>query len=442
MKRVLALAFFAICFAVCGKSSPPNVVIFLADDLGYGDIGCYGAPDIKTPNVDRIAHEGVRFTDFYANGCVCTPTRCALMTGRYQQHIGGLETAIPPGAKNLGLPAQEKTIADLLHGVGYATAISGKWHLGYKPEMMPNAHGFDHFFGIVSGNHDYFSHKENNGEADLYLEGKPVEMKGYSTHLITEYALKFLEEIKSKPFFLYIPFNAPHSPFQGPGDSDVTPQRSNWNKGTRATYVKMVEEMDKSIGQVLDQLDKDGLSTNTLVIFMSDNGGAGLSRNAPLSKAKASLWEGGIRVPCVVRFPGRVPAGFESSQIGITMDWTATIAKLAGAKAPAKRPFEGVDLLPFISGTHKNLERPLFWRSVDFSFRKLYRAVRDGDWKYIESDNGKESFLYNLADEIGEKENVISSHPKVAMALKKELDQWEKKIDPPYYIAEPAVKPK
>ncbi len=442
MKRVLAFALLLICFVGHARPQSPNVVIFLADDLGYGDVGCYGAPDIKTPHIDRLAREGVRFTDFYANGSVCTPTRCALMTGRYQQHIGGLETAIPPGAKQLGLPAQEKTIADLLRGVGYATAISGKWHLGYKPEMMPNAHGFDHFFGLVSGNHDYFSHKENNGEADLFLEGQPVEIKGYSTHLITEYALKFLEQMKSKPFFLYVSFNAPHFPAQGPEDASVKPERSSWNRGTRATYIKMVEEMDKGIGKVLDQLERDKLTTNTLVVFMSDNGGTTLSRNAPLNKGKASLWEGGIRVPCVARFPGKIPAGNEIHQVGITMDWTATIAKLAGAKTPRNRDFEGIDLMPLISGQSKQVGRTLFWRSVNFDFTKLYRAVRDGDWKYIESYNGKGTFLYNLANDLGEKEDLLARNPEMASALKKKLDQWEKQMDPPYSIAEPSVKSK
>jgi arylsulfatase A len=185
-------------------------------------------------------------------------------------------------------------------------------------------------------------------------------------------------------------------------------------------------------------LDKDGLSTNTLVVFMSDNGGATLSRNAPLSKGKASLWEGGIRVPCVARYPREIPAGYETHQVGITMDWTATIAKLAGAKAPATRPFEGMDLMRSISGKQRDIERTLFWRSVNFSFVKLYRAVRTGDWKYIESYDGKETFLYNLANDIGEKNNVLAATHK--LALKKKLDEWERKVDPPYYVVEPTVK--
>ena len=470
MKTRLAMLFVVFGYLtqlIAATETKPNVVFILADDLGYGDLGCYRAPDIKTPNIDRLAREGVRFTDFYANGCVCTPTRCGLMTGRYQQRIGGLETAIPPGAKHLGLPAQEKTLADMLRAAGYRTSISGKWHLGYKPEMMPTAHGFNHHFGLLSGNHDYFSHKENNGEADLYLDGKPVEVEGYSTHLITDDAVKSIAQSAAdilsaeekaparqqhvgsktsagpgKPFFLYVAFNAPHAPFEGPEDTDKKPDVHSWNKGTRETYVKMVEEMDSGVGKILEALDKHGFAENTLVVFESDNGGASLSRNLPLAKYKGSLWEGGVRVPCIARFPGRIPAGTETHQVGITMDWSATIAKLAGAKPPKDRPFEGVDLLPLISGKKKSVDRTLFWRSVDFSFVKLFRAVRDGDWKFIENYRTGEKFLYNLHDDIGERNNLLVENVPVANKLKAKLDKWEADVDPPLYPAEPSIPPK
>jgi len=457
MKACLIFVLLALGFAGELFAAPkiqPNIVFILADDLGYADLSCYGATDIKTPNLDRLANEGVRFTDFHANGCVCTPTRCALMTGRYQQRIGGLETAIPPGAKHLGLPPQEKTIATLLRQTGYTTALSGKWHLGYQPEMMPNAHGFDQFFGLISGNHNYFTHRENNDEADLYLHGQPVEMEGYSTHLITEHALKFLNRSaadilpkaandkttsqKYKPFLLYVAFNAPHFPFQLPSDKKHEITKAEFGKGSREIYAGMVEEMDKGIGKILEALDRDGLSGNTLVVFASDNGGSNYSRNFPLAKGKSTLWEGGIRVPCIARFPGRIPAGTESDQVGITMDWTATIAKLAGVKAPKNRSFEGIDLLPILSGQRKNVKRTLFWRSVDFAFVKKFRAVRDGDWKYIENYANGEKFLYNLTNDIGETENTATQNAKLTAALKKKLDQWEEDVDPPLYQAAPS----
>src|SRR3954465_13727346 len=194
--------------ATLHQGQRPNVVFILADDLGYADVGCYGATDIRTPNIDRLCNDGVKFTDFYANGPVCTPTRCGLMTGRYQQRIGHLEYAINPGMRGYGLPASEKTIANYLRDAGYATAMSGKWHLGMETKHRPTQHGFERFFGLLSGNHDYFTHRENNGDPDLWLGDRPVTMEGYSTDLITQYALQFMQEMKDRPFFLYVPYNA------------------------------------------------------------------------------------------------------------------------------------------------------------------------------------------------------------------------------------------
>jgi N-acetylgalactosamine-6-sulfatase len=410
----------------------PNILFILADDLGYGDLGCYGCPDIKTPHLDRLAKEGVRLTDFYANGPVCTPTRCALMTGRYQQRIGGLEWAIYPGVKRLGLPPKEVTIARMLKDAGYRTAMSGKWHLGYTEDRAPNHHGFERFFGLLSGNHNYFTHKEPNGEPDLYLDTKPVEMKGYTTGLITQHALKFLDEIKAKPFFLYVAYNAPHFPVQGPDDANVEITGANWAKGKRETYVKMVESLDEGVGKLLAALKKLGLEEDTLVVFTSDNGGWSLARNAPLRSEKGQLWEGGIRVPCLARWPGKLPAGKVSPQIGIMMDWSATIVNLAGAKPPRDRPLEGIDLLPFLAGKEQPRKRTLFWRRVDQTATKTHRAVRDGDWKYIDAPKGAR-YLYDLSKDIGEKENLADRMPELADTLKKHIDQWEKEISPPLY---------
>jgi arylsulfatase A-like enzyme len=426
------LLFMALPIFGAVQPSRPNVVFILADDLGYGDIGCYGATDIQTPNIDGLARQGVRLTDFYANGPVCTPTRCALMTGRYQQRIGGLEWAIPPGKKHLGLPAQERTIASRLREVGYATAMSGKWHLGYTEDRAPNAHGFDRFFGLLSGNHDYFTHRENNGEADLYLDTKPVVMQGYSTHLIKQHALEFLDAMKDKPFFLYVPFNAPHWPNQGPDDADRQVTLKEWSQGTRETYVKMVEAMDASIGEILAELDKNGLAKNTLVVFASDNGGDKFSRNGPLAKGKGTLWEGGIRVPCIARWPGKLPRGKLSHQPGIMMDWSATILKLAGAKPSQDRPLDGMDLLPTLAGDQRAKKRTLFWRRVGANFVETHRAVRDGNWKFIDEPNGRQ-YLYNLANDIGEKNNLSTNQPARVARMKSLLDKWESKVDPPLY---------
>jgi arylsulfatase A-like enzyme len=353
------------------------------------------------------------------------------MTGRYQQRIGGLEWAIPPGKKHLGLPTQEKTIAAMLRDAGYATAMAGKWHLGYTEDRAPNAHGFDRFFGLLSGNHDYFTHRENNGEPDLYLDTKPVVREGYSTYLIKQHALEFLEAMKDQPFFLYVAFNAPHWPNQGPEDAERQVTLKEWAQGTRETYVKMVEAMDASIGEILAALDKHGLAKSTLVVFASDNGGDKFSRNGPLAKGKGGLWEGGIRVPCIVRWPGKLPHGKVSSQVGITMDWSATILKLAAAKPPKDRPLEGMDLLPILAGDRPK-KRTLFWRRVGPNFVETHRAVRDGNWKFIDEPNGRQ-YLYNLAKDVGERINLSTNQPARVARMRRLLEKWESEVDPPLY---------
>ena len=432
--HLLSVALFTgfVLVASSAEKIRPNILFILADDLGYADLGCYGATDIKTPNLDRLARQGVRLTDFYSNGPVCTPTRAALMTGRYQQRIGGLEWAIPPGAKHLGLPPQEKTVAHILRESGHTTALSGKWHLGYTPDHAPNAHGFDRFFGLLSGNHDYFTHRENNGEADLYLDTKQVVVEGYSTFLIKEHALKFLGETKDKPFFLYVAFNAPHFPVQGPDDGGKQVTLNDWAQGSRETYAKMVEAMDASIGEILATLDKRGLAKNTLVVFTSDNGGSVQSRNTPLAKGKGQVWEGGIRVPCIARWPGKIPAGKISHQVGITMDWSVTFLNLARAKPPKNRELDGMDLLPILSGDQRGKKRTLFWRRVGPEWVTTHRAVRDGNWKFIDEPNGKQ-YLYDLANDIGEKNNLVAEQKSKAARMKKLIDKWEAQVDPPMY---------
>jgi len=420
------------CAATVKQGQKPNVVFILADDLGYADVGCYGATDIRTPNIDRLRNEGVKFTDFYANGPVCTPTRCGLMTGRYQQRIGGLEYAINSGMRGLGLPGGEKTIANYLRDGGYATAMSGKWHLGTEKQNRPTQHGFERFFGLLSGNHDYFTHRENNGAPDLWLGNRPVQIEGYSTDLITHYALQFLQEMKDRPFFLYVAYNAPHFPYEGPNDKGATFEKKEWPiKGSRKTYIEMVEEMDKGIGDILAALERDGLAQNTLVIFASDNGGITYSHNGPLAKRKGDVWEGGIRVPCIARLPGVIPPGSESRQVGITMDWTATIADMAAVSAPKDRPFDGIDLLPILSGKSPEVSRTLFWRRVEPKDPRIHVAVRDGNWKYIEDKENGEHFLFDLSKDIGEKNNLAMENPEICSQLKAKCAEWEKQMKPP-----------
>lgn len=411
----------------------PNIIFILADDLGYGDLGCYGAPDIKTPNLDKFAMNGMRFTDFYANGPLCTPTRCALMTGRYPQCIGaGLETTIPAGDKTAGLPPEEKTIANVLREAGYATAMAGVWHLGYGEAFGPNVHGFDSFFGLRSGNHDKFTHRENNGSKDFWENTQPVVVEGYSPALLARRAVEFLSQTNDQPFFLYVAFNLPHFPFQAPDDAGRQITLRDWAQGSRATYIKMVEALDGYVGQILGALYRRRISTNTLVVFTGDNGGDRYSRNTPLAKGKGTLNEGGIRVPCIARWTGKVPANKVTSQVAITMDWAATIVKLAEAQPPKLRPFDGMDLMPVLTGKLKAQKRTLYWRRVTPNFRTTHRAVRDGDWKFMDEPNGRQ-WLFNLAKDIGEATNLVEQEPEQVARLKKLLDWWETDVTPPLY---------
>jgi arylsulfatase A-like enzyme len=405
------------------QARKPNVVFILVDDMGYGDIGSYGVTDIKTPHLDRLAREGVRFTDFYSNGPVCTPTRAALLTGRYQQRVA-LEWALLPTDATAGLPATEPTLPRLLKGQGYKTAMSGKWHLGFRPEFGPNAHGFDDFFGILSGNVDMYSHKYRTGGLDLWENGKPVERTGYLTDLLTDRAVAFIEKSAAEPFFLYLAYNAVHWPFQVPGKPDDVRNEATWFDGTRVDYARMLEGMDAGVGRILSTLDRLKLADDTLVIFTNDNGGERLSRNAPFFHHKATLWEGGIRVPCLMRWPGKVPAGTVSRQAASSFDLTATILAATGTSMPANRPMDGIDLLPIVS-SGKTVERPLYWR-IDRQDRRQ-RAMRLGRWKYLR--DGAIDLLFDLEADPGERNNLGYNEPARMADLRARLARWEEEMN-------------
>ena len=412
-------------------STLPNIVFILADDLGYGDPGCYGYDDIRTPHLDQLAAEGVLFTDFYANAAVCSPTRAAFLTGRYQQRIG-LDNALYYQEMGRGLPKDGETIADALRSVGYATGLSGKWHVGYDRQRQPRQQGFDHFFGLLGGNHHYFKHMDRIGVPDLWLNNKAIQREGYSTDLITEDAIAFIETHHEKPFFLYLSHAAPHFPWQGPNDRDkvIKPKDKTWQQGDRKTYVAMVESMDRGIGKVLAKIDQLKLRNNTLVVFTSDNGGSTWSRNTPLRGTKSTIWEGGVRVPCLARWTGVLPRGKVTSQVGITMDWTATFRRLAGL--PNCRAGEdGIDLLPILTGQMAAQDRTLFWRRKKGPVRKSVEeglAIRQGQWKLIKQATG-ERHLFDLKSDVGEARNLVNKHLNLADRLEAELAAWEKRMD-------------
>lgn len=432
-RRFLAAAAGALAPALHAGQGPakPNVVVFLTDDLGYADIGPYGARDIRTPHLDRLARQGVRFTNCYSNGPVCTPTRAALMTGRYQQRVG-LEWAVTPNDRGKGLPVRETSLARMLKDNGYATALIGKWHLGAEIEYGPNAHGFDYFFGITGGNVDFYSHRNRPGDPDLWENTKRIERKGYLTELIAERAVSWIDQHARQPFFAYVAFNAVHWPFQAPGRPDDVRTADTWTDGTRKDYAGMVESVDEAVGRVLTALDRHNVARDTLVIFTNDNGGERLSDNRPAFHHKATLWEGGIRVPGLVRFPGRIPAGRTTPQVAATMDFMATILAATSTPPPAGRTLDGIDLLPVLRGEKPPVDRALFWR-IDRADRKQ-KAARDGKWKYVR--DGSIELLFDLDRDPGEHTNLGYQHPHVVTRLRQAVNAWERELakNPPPFV--------
>jgi arylsulfatase A-like enzyme len=405
------------------------VLLIVADDLGYGDLGCYGSRDIRTPNLDRLAAGGVRLTDCYASAPICSPTRASLITGRYPQR-DGFEWVINYNEKDRGLSVGATSLPRLLKRQGYATALFGKWHLGYRPQFGPNAHGFDEFFGFLAADLDYYAHTDANGDPGLYEKIQLLEKKGYLTDLITERALAFLQNNAKHPFFLEVAYNAPHWPFQPPDKPDDrrNPRTYGPETGTRADYVRMVERMDEGIGKLLDALDAAGRARDTLVIFLSDNGGERLSDNGPLFHGKYSLWEGGIRVPCLARWPAVLPAGAVSAQPVIVMDWTASIVAAADAALPPGTQVDGEDVVPLLARKAPPRERTFFWRLPRPNWQFGQMAVRRGKWKYV-YDREME-LLFDLEKDIGERHNLGFRHPEVLRELRAALIQWEVGLPP------------
>jgi arylsulfatase A-like enzyme len=438
MHRVVSFCAIGVALALAVAlaqprpgSATPNVVLIITDDVGYGDIGSYGAPDIRTPHIDRLAKEGVRLTDFYAAPS-CTPTRAALMTGRYQQRVR-LEQPLPSApAGGQGLAPTGRSLPQLLKNTGYSTALFGKWHLGYRPEFQPNAHGFDQFFGFLSGFIDYYQHTGGDGKHDLYENGEPSHVTGYMTDLITDRSVAFIEKSAKQPFFLEVAYNAAHWPFQVPDKPSVAPgnarfvQPTDEPTSTRQEYAAILERADQGVGKILDALKRVGVERNTLVIFTNDNGGEWLSRNAPLFHRKLTVWEGGIRVPAIMRWPARLPAGRVSAQVGITMDLTATVLAAANASVPGDARLEGIDLLPILEGRSPVVERTLFFRTA------RQRAARMGDWKLLADSAagaGGPWLLFNLRQDIGERNDLARTRPDLVRQIRARLDEWEADVN-------------
>jgi arylsulfatase A len=431
---LVVLTVFYANVLVAAEGAKPNIIFVLVDDVGYADLGCMGGKDIKTPHIDRLASEGLKFTNFYANAPVCTPTRTAFMTGRWQQRVG-LEWALGYSAEQyrrvngqlipepdklaLGLPEGETTIAQMLKAAGYATGAFGKWHLGYQPQFNPIRRGFDEYFGVLLGHTDYYRYNYFDGTYQLREGDQPVKAEGYLTDLINRRAVDFVRKHGKKPFFLYVPYNAVHWPFQPPNRPEPALTRENEYDGTRRDYAAMLEKIDEGMGMLLAELDKQGVLDNTLIVFSSDNGGERLSDNSPLFHHKQTLWEGGIRVPCLMRWPAKLPRG-------------KLIDQPAAAGAKPSRPLDGIDLLPLILGQEPPRERTFCWR-VNRSTRQA-KAIRHGDWKYV-LDGGVD-VLFNLKDDIGERRDQFFQQPGIVTDLRARLKAWEEEMDhsPPAFI--------
>jgi arylsulfatase A-like enzyme len=443
----LTFSWFGAAMAAEGQPARPNIVFILADDLGYGDLACYGRADIRTPHLDRLAGEGVRLTQCYANGPEGSSTRAGLLTGRYQQRVGGLECSIGNGGVGryddavrlqkehaLGLPPEETSIAALLKATGYATCICGKWHLGYEPKFSPSAHGFDRALYCLGGDMDYFHHVERDGRGVLYRDGAEEKRPGYFTDLATDEAIGFVKSHRHQPFFLYLAYTAPHAPFQGPNEElpqAQPPDSPRWDqsKAPPQVYVAMIERMDTCIGRLLETLAESGLADNTLIVFSSDNGGTASARNTPLSGIKGTTFEGGIRVPGIARWPGHLPRGAVSHQVCITMDFASSLVRISGAQFPKDRPPDGIDILQLLESGKPIQPRTLFWRGKRGD--QTWWAVRDGDMKYVRHLQGIETteYLFDLAHDESEKRNLVSDRADDVARLRQMLSQWERQVE-------------
>lgn len=426
-----ALAFgLATGRADPARGSRPNIIIILADDMGYGDASCYGNRVYATPNLDRLAAEGLRFTDFHSAGAVCSATRAGLLTGRYPQRAGipGVIYAAPNRNRHHGLHPHEITFAERLRRVGYTTAIFGKWHQGYRPQFNPTRNGFDQFRGYVGGNVDYISHIDGAGVYDWWDGTRLVDEPGYTTHLITRHAERFIEANKDRPFCLYVAHEAPHYPSQGPRDEPVRaigntrlrPGRTD----RKAAHREMMREMDDGVGRILAAVNRHGLTERTFVFFFSDNGATQSGSNGALRGFKGRLWEGGHRVPAIAWWPGRIEAGTVCRQTTICLDVMPTMLALAGASVPVGHRLDGLDLTDLLTANQSLGERDLFWSYLQMS------VVRRGAWKLVVRGADPSTVeLFNLDDDPGERRNLTDREPQRVAAMRAALGAWRRDVD-------------
>lgn len=409
---------------------PPNIVVVFADDLGYGDLGCYGAPLINTPNLDRMAREGVRFTDFYCSAAVCSPSRAGLLTGRYHVRMG-INTVFFPQSKD-GLDVSEVCVAELLKEHGYATACIGKWHLGHQPEFLPTRRGFDYYFGLPYSN-DMDVEKRGDPPVPLMRNEEIIEQpadQNTLTRRYTEEAIRFIGEHRDRPFFLYLPHTMPHVPLHVSEDFS--------GKSKRGLYGDVVEELDWGIGELLNALQVNGVDDNTLMIFTSDNGPWLVKEEhggsaGSLREGKGTTFEGGMRVPCIMRWPGRIEAGRVERRMASTLDFLPTFAGLAGGAPPTDRALDGEDIRPLLlDGTGRNREE------FHYFHQGQHQAFRSGKWKLKRPYKGRiygkpvehPALLFDLEADPGEQHNLAEAEPERVAEMEAAMDAFWASLQP------------
>jgi arylsulfatase A-like enzyme len=439
---------FLISFIACGEkktSDKPNIVYIMIDDLGYGDIGCYGSEVNNTPNIDSLANHGMLLTDYHSNGPMCTPTRAALMSGKYQHRYGKkFETALSVKRHgDQGLPLGVYTIAEALNDAGYSTGMYGKWHLGYQEPFLPANQGFDDFIGLLSGDGDHHTHINRWGQKDWWHNNEIAMEDGYAEDLITNHSIDFIKAHKNEPFFLYVSHLAIHFPWQGPEDpphrkAGKTYPDDKWgiilNPDNVHPHVNaMIEAVDKGVGKIMETLKRLDLEKNTLVIFTSDNGGYihydhkffNISNNGPLRGQKTQVYEGGHRVPFIAYWPGKISQGSVSDETVMTMDMYPTFTELAGAEIPDTLQLDGRSILPVLFKNKSLSERAVCWKAGNA------KAIRKGKWKLIKHGDDKAE-LYNLSDDIGEENNVAQYYPDIVRRLTDQYNKWENQVTQNY----------
>jgi arylsulfatase A-like enzyme len=456
----LCLAFMPASIHAGETARKPNIVILLADDLGYGDIGVHGAKDVTTPHIDSVARNGVRFTSGYVSAPYCSPTRAGLLTGRYQQRFGHEfnPALVRHGGVGQGLPVGERTIADWLRAAGYVTALIGKWHLGEDDALQPQRRGFDEFFGFLAGAHSYFEAEDKNygplvrwsKDAKALVPaalspdpalGAGKKAEGYLTRALAAEACGFMERNRERPFFLCLTFNAVHTPMHAPEKTEQA--LAGESDPTRRTYLAMVKELDDAVGQVLAKLRELNLEDDTLLFFLSDNGGPTTkfapngSRNGLLRGSKGDTWEGGIRVPFLVQWKGKLPAGKTFDTPVIALDILPTALAVARHAPKTDTRFDGISLLPMLNGAAAAPDRALYWRFG------TQMAIRKGDWVLVRPSMGTKEYqeiaakpmLFDLAKDVGQKHDLSSERPELVRDLQADWDRWNAELAKPRWPA-------